>query len=84
VSGGSGYGGGTEVALGDVTGDGHTDLSMTARYQAVKAGYKDFAHMKKDSDLDPLRDREDFQKLLAELEKKAPPKTEPAPKPSTG
>ena len=34
----------------------------------MKAGYKDAAHMKKDSDLDPLRAREDFKKLLAELE----------------
>jgi hypothetical protein len=27
--------------------------------------------MKKDTDLDPLRDREDFKKLLAEWERKA-------------
>ena len=26
--------------------------------------------MKKDTDLDPLRDREDFKKLMAELEAK--------------
>ena len=38
--------------------------------KAVKAGYKDAAHMKQDKDLDLLRDREDFKKLLAELEKK--------------
>lgn len=38
---------------------------------AVAAGYKDFAHIKKDTDLDPLRDREDFQKLIAQLEAKA-------------
>jgi tetratricopeptide (TPR) repeat protein/tRNA A-37 threonylcarbamoyl transferase component Bud32 len=37
--------------------------------QAVQAGYKNVPHMKKDSDLDPLRQREDFQKLLAELDK---------------
>jgi hypothetical protein len=30
------------------------------------------AYMKKDNDLDSLRQREDFQKLLAELEAKAP------------
>jgi hypothetical protein len=30
--------------------------------------------MKKDRDLDPLRDRDDFKELLAELE----PKTKPA------
>jgi hypothetical protein len=36
--------------------------------QAVAAGYKDADHMKKDKDLDALRDREEFKKLLAELE----------------
>ena len=35
---------------------------------ARAAGYKDAAQMKKDTDLDPLRAREDFKKLLAELE----------------
>ena len=35
--------------------------------------YQDTAHMKKDTDLDPLRGRADFQKLLAELEAKFPP-----------
>ena len=30
----------------------------------------DVAHMKKDTDLDPLRQRDDFQKLVAELEGK--------------
>ncbi len=38
--------------------------------QAVAAGYKDVEHMKKDTDLDPLREREDFKKLIAELEAK--------------
>ena len=38
-------------------------------HKAVKAGYKDAALMKKDTDLDALREREDFKKLLAELEK---------------
>jgi hypothetical protein len=37
---------------------------------AVSKGYKDVAHMKKDSDLDSLRQREDFRKLVAELEGK--------------
>jgi len=46
--------------------------------QAVQKGYQDVAHMKKDTDLDPLRQREDFQKLIRELEAKklASPKTE--------
>jgi tetratricopeptide (TPR) repeat protein len=46
--------------------------------QAVQKGYQDVAHMKKDTDLDPLRQREDFQKLIRDLEAKKPasPKTE--------
>jgi hypothetical protein len=37
---------------------------------AVSRGYKDVAHMNKDADLAPLRQREDFQKVVAELEAK--------------
>lgn len=47
------------------------DLAMDWLQQAVAAGYKNVPHMKKDTDLDPLRDREDFKKLIAELEAKA-------------
>jgi hypothetical protein len=36
----------------------------------VRKGYKDVARMKKDTDLDPLRQREDFKKLIVELEGK--------------
>jgi hypothetical protein len=42
--------------------------------QAVQQGYKDVAHMKKDPDLDALRQRPDFRQLLADLEAKAPGK----------
>jgi hypothetical protein len=41
---------------------------MELLQKAGKAGNKDAAHMKKDTDLDPLRGREDFKKLLTELE----------------
>jgi serine/threonine protein kinase/tetratricopeptide (TPR) repeat protein len=47
------------------------DTAMRLLRDAVSKGYKDVAHMKKDTDLDPLRQREDFQKLVAELEEKA-------------
>ena len=47
------------------------DRAMQWLHKAVEAGYKDLANMKKDTDLDPLREREDFKKLLAELEKGA-------------
>jgi tetratricopeptide (TPR) repeat protein len=36
--------------------------------QAVAKGYKEVEHMRKDSDLDSLRQREDFKKLVADLE----------------
>jgi hypothetical protein len=38
--------------------------------EAVSKGFKNVVHMKKDPDLDPLRQREDFKKLVAELEGK--------------
>ena len=57
------------------------DRAMEWLQKAVQAGYKDAAHMKKDADLDPLRARADFKKLLAELEKKFPPPPEVAPPP---
>jgi hypothetical protein len=33
----------------------------------VKSGFKDVAHIARDTDLDPLRERADFKKPLAEL-----------------
>jgi serine/threonine protein kinase len=51
--------------------DTEADRAMAWLAQAVAAGYKDTAHMKKDKDLDVLRDRPDFLKLLSELEAKA-------------
>ena len=44
---------------------------MEMLHKAVKAGYTDAAHMAKDKNLDPLRERDDFKKLIAELEKGA-------------
>jgi eukaryotic-like serine/threonine-protein kinase len=49
----------------------YADRAITLLRQAVTRGFKDAAHMKKDPDLEPLRAREDFKKLLAELEKQA-------------
>jgi tetratricopeptide (TPR) repeat protein len=46
------------------------DLAMDWLRKAVAAGYKKLALMKKDTDLDPLRKRDEFQKLVAELEAK--------------
>src|SRR5262249_7932129 len=46
----------------------YTDAALNLLRDAVGKGYKDVAHMKKATDLDPLRQRDDFQKLVAELE----------------
>jgi eukaryotic-like serine/threonine-protein kinase len=43
------------------------DRAMAWLTQAIAAGYKDAAHIKEDTDLDALRDRGDFKKLLAQL-----------------
>jgi tetratricopeptide (TPR) repeat protein len=48
------------------------DLAMAWLHKAVAAGFKNARHMKQDKDLDPLRDREDFKKFLADLESNRP------------
>jgi hypothetical protein len=45
-----------------------TDLAMESLKKAIAAGFKDLGVMKKDTDLNALCGREDFKKLLAELE----------------
>jgi tetratricopeptide (TPR) repeat protein/tRNA A-37 threonylcarbamoyl transferase component Bud32 len=47
------------------------DRAMELLQKAVQAGFTNAAHMKQDNDLDALRDRVDFKKLLADLEKQA-------------
>src|SRR5262249_34016946 len=44
------------------------DKAMAWLRKAVAAGSKDVKLMKMDRDLDAVRDREDFQKLLADLQ----------------
>ena len=60
----------------------YADQAMQLLNQAVKAGYKDHIHMMQDTDLHPLRDREDFKKLVAELVKlySAPKELAPMPR----
>jgi tetratricopeptide (TPR) repeat protein/predicted Ser/Thr protein kinase len=48
------------------------DQAVQTLRQALAKGYKDIAHLQKDKDLDPLRPRPDFQKLLAGLENGKP------------
>jgi hypothetical protein len=47
--------------------------------KAVAKGYKDAAHMKKNPAFDALRQRDDFKKLLADLEAAAKPKDNKEP-----
>jgi serine/threonine-protein kinase len=49
--------------------DRYAARAVTLLRQAVAKGYKDSEKLKKDEDLKALRQREDFQKLLQELEK---------------
>jgi serine/threonine protein kinase/tetratricopeptide (TPR) repeat protein len=49
---------------------GYVDRALVLLRQAVARGYKDVARMKQDPDLEPLRARDEFRKLLAELEGK--------------
>jgi serine/threonine protein kinase/tetratricopeptide (TPR) repeat protein len=48
--------------------DQEADRAIAWLKQAVAAGYKDVTKLDEDEDLEALRDRADFQKLLAELE----------------
>jgi serine/threonine protein kinase len=48
----------------------YADRAMVLLHQAVKAGYKDATQMKKHTDIDSLRERDDFKKLLSDLEAK--------------
>jgi len=42
--------------------------AMDALRKAIAAGYRDLAELKTDTSLDPLRDRDDFHKLVAGLQ----------------
>jgi len=44
------------------------DAAMKMLRDAKGKGFRDVAHIKRDTDLEPLRRREDFQKLVTELE----------------
>jgi serine/threonine protein kinase len=48
----------------------YTDRALAMLRQAVARGFKDVAHLKKNPDFEPLRSREDFKMLLANLEGK--------------
>ena len=50
--------------------DDEADRAMAWLKQSIAVGFKDAGHMKNDKDLDPLRTRDDFKKLSAELAEK--------------
>jgi hypothetical protein len=47
--------------------DAEAEKAMAWLKLAVAFGYEDAAHMQKDKDLDALREREDFKRLLAQV-----------------
>ena len=51
----------------------YADRALATLRQAIQNGYQDAAHMKKDTDLDPLGSRPDFRRLLKALEAKTKP-----------
>jgi hypothetical protein len=57
----------------------YADRAMELLQKAVKEGWDDAGHTARDTDLDPLRNREDFKKLLADLQKQqaAQPENKP-------
>jgi hypothetical protein len=46
----------------------YADRAVDLLTKAVKAGFTDVVHIRRDTDLDSLRGREDFKKLVADLE----------------
>ena len=48
-------------------------------HRAVAMGYRNANEIRIESALDPLRKREDFKKLLEEVEKKSPAKPHKSP-----
>jgi hypothetical protein len=59
---------GDTPSAGGKQAEAEADRAMAWLKQAVAAGYKNTAHLKQDRDLDALRDRTDFAKLLTRLE----------------
>ena len=51
--------------------DRYGERAVELLRRAFAKGYTDVKHMKQDSDLDSLRTRDDYKKLLKELEEKA-------------
>src|SRR5205085_442521 len=50
--------------------DAYGKLALEYLDRSIRLGQRDREHMAKDADLDPLRDRPDFQALMADLDKR--------------
>src|SRR5947199_404565 len=54
--------------------DDYGRLALEYLDRSIRLGQRDREHMAMDADLDPLRDRPDFQALMADLDKRFPGK----------
>ena len=66
----------TPAADADRLAKEQADLAMAWLHKAVEAGYDNVEHMKPDADLNALRERDDFKKLLEDLTKAKESKNE--------
>jgi hypothetical protein len=66
----AGLGGQAQSGVSAAEAAAFADQAVAALRDAVQSGWGQYYELK-DPDFDPLRKREDFQKLLAELEAKA-------------
>jgi eukaryotic-like serine/threonine-protein kinase len=59
----------SDAGSGLTAAEGHAeaDQAMKSLRRAVAAGWKDSAHMRADTDLDPVRNRPDFRALMMDL-----------------
>ena len=58
---------------------GYREKAIESLRQSLAAGWKHFAHIREDSDLDPIRDHPEFKKLIEESKVDEEPVSSPAP-----
>ena len=58
----------------------YADQAIATLKKSIDAGFDDLDLLKKEKDLDAIRDRADFKQLVADLEKKLSPPAPPPPK----
>ena len=57
----------------------HREKAVEFLRQSIAAGWKDFAHMRKDPDLEAIRDHPEFKKLIEESKVDEESGARPAP-----